>query len=284
MPNEAVLRSLGSHGAPGIPWAPLWLALAVGCSGSSGGNGAPGARNRGSDASAPADPCPHGKLGGSYAIMTDEDVSAIAGCSEITGDLTVSGDTVTTLSLPKLSAIGGALELTNATALTSFELSSLATIAKDLTVDTNPVLSTFDVQILDSVETLLITNNPNLKDFDLSALTKARFLGLQGDALLATFELPQLESVGVFVISMNAALTDVRLSSLTIIEGDGFMIAKNPVLATLEMPLLKTLIGDISIHDNPMLPSCQIDALVAQIEGAPVPVGAFGNDDSATCP
>jgi hypothetical protein len=62
------------------------------------------------------------------------------------------------------------------------------------------------------------------------------------------------------------------------------MIAKNPVLATLEMPVLKTLIGDIAVNDNPMLPSCQIDALVAQIEGPAVPVGASGNDDSATCP
>jgi hypothetical protein len=261
-------------------WAAVLLALAAGCSDSGGGDSGTAAKRR--DAS--ADPCPRGKLDGSYAIMTDEDAAAIAACTEVSGDLTVSGDVVTKLSLPKLKAIGGALDVTNATALTRFEFSSLTTIAKELTVDTNAVLSTFSLAVLDNCETLLVTNNPGLQDFDLAALTKAAHVGAQGDDVLTKLELPKLKSIGTLVINLNAELTTVRFASLMSIEADGFIIQKNPVLSTLDMPMLRTLVGDILIMDNPMLPSCQIDALAAQIDGPPVPVGAFGNDDSATCP
>ena len=46
-----------------------------------------------------AAPCPSGVLDGSYTIETNEDAVAIAGCTEITGALSITGD-VTTVSLP----------------------------------------------------------------------------------------------------------------------------------------------------------------------------------------
>jgi hypothetical protein len=258
----------------------LVLVLVTGCADSAGMDSGSAAKR--GDAS--AEPCPHGKLDGSYAIMSSGDAAAIAACTEISKDLTVSGNKLSKLSLPKLKAIGGALNVTDATALTRFDFSSLTTVAKELLIDANPVLSTFSVPVLDNCETLLVTNNPKLKDFDLAKLTRASHVGAQGDDALTKFELPKVKSIGTFVVNQNAKLTTIRFESLMSIEADGFIIQKNPVLATLDMPMLKTLVGDLLIMDNPMLPSCQIAALAAQVEGPPVPVGAFGNDDAATCP
>jgi hypothetical protein len=259
----------------------LWLVLAVGCSDSGGGVDASAAKH--GDAGASTDPCPHGKHAGSYEITSNGDAAAIAACTEIGGDLHVSGDALTKLSLPKLKVIGGALDVKNATALTRFDFSSLAMIGKELIVDGNPVLSTFTLPALDSSGTLLVTNNPKLADFDLDAFTKVDYLGFQGDDALTTCELPKLKSVGTFVINMNAALTTIRFDSLTIIAADGFIMLRNPVLAAIDMPMLGTLVGDIIVNDNPMLPRCRLEALVAQLDAA-VPLSASRNDDSATCP
>jgi hypothetical protein len=274
-------------------WFTLLVALAAGCSDGGGGDNASAAKERDAsaasqrdassgDASASSNPCPSGKLVGSYEIMTGDDPTPITACTEISGDLTVSSDSVVELRFPKLKSVGGALNVQDAKKLASIAFPSLAKIGKELTIDGNPALTTFSLPVLESAQTLLVTNNAKLNDYDLAALTKVDYLGVQGDDTLMMFELPKLKSVSTFVINLNDALTTIRFGSLTIISGDGFIILKNPMLATLDLPMLKTLIGDIAINNNPMLSTCQIDALVRQLDSK-ITVESIGNDDSATC-
>jgi hypothetical protein len=133
------------------------------------------------------------------------------------------------------------------------------------------------------VQILLVTNDVELTQLDVPALSHVAYLGVQSLDALTTVEFQSIESVGVFVINMNATLGTIRFPALRIITSDGFIILRNPELSKLDLPLLRTLMGDIAVQDNPKLPSCQIDALVAQLDSQ-IPVGAHGNDDSATCP
>lgn len=278
----------------GIGKATLFLLVAAGCSDGDGSEQASApARGDASvldhpDASADAgsspsgDPCPGGTLEGDYMLDSQAGADAIADCTEVTGTLGIGGDALTTLSLPSVEKVGGALEVKEATALTQLEFAALTTVGKELLVDGNPELRTFAAPTLATARTLLVTDNPKLESFDLDGAKQIATLGFQGDDALATVELMGLETVGTFVINSNATLEAVRFPALTEIDGDGFIILMNPTLSTLEMPVLETLIGDIAVNDNPMLPTCQIDAILSRLD-AEIPVAANNNDDDATC-
>jgi len=272
----------GTGVTQGLLWLAALLLLACGSAGAGGTSDAAATKHPGADAGASADPCPHGKHEGDYDLMADTDTSAIAACTEITGDLNI-GNAVTQLRLAKLQTIGGALNITHAAALAGLDLPALTTIARELAVDGDGELTTFSLPVLESSETVLITNNPKLADFSLPALTRVEHLGVQANDALTTCALPRLQSVGIFVVNQNPALTAIAFDSLTRVSGDGFIVLQNPVLETLHIPLLKTISGDIFVNGNPMLPSCQVQAILAQLD-TPVPTETIGDDDSATCP
>jgi hypothetical protein len=298
LPGEAMHR---------ISWGAVWLALLTGCNASSdgaardssprdaAGDGAArdsSARSTDSGAgeatdakSDTADSCSPRLPDGGYTIETDEDVAAIAGCTEITGALSVTGDTLTTLSLPKLKTISGSLVINKTGVLASFSLPSLEQIDGYLTIDENAALTMFRLGALKNIrDSFAIDYNDALTDFDLSALSNTNFMTVAYNGAIVIFNLPALEVVGTFAFNQNASLTTISFPKLTSISGDGFMIGNNNALTTLSLPLLTTLIGDITVINNPKFPSCQMKAIAAQFTDQSVPISTIGNDDLATCP
>ena len=270
-----------------------WVCVAcvAGCSGAGdgdatqgdgGGRAQPDASDA-SDASKPSQPCPSGVVDGDYVVETDDDAAAIAGCTEITGDLSVTGD-VETVDLSSLTMVGGSFRIHDTTALDGIELPALLAVSRDLEVNANAALATFAAPALESTNVTGFFDNDALTDVDISALADTGFIRLQKNAALPSFSAPLVDELGVFFVSENSALVSASFDSLTTITIDGFILTKNAVVTTLDLPVLTNVFGDVLISMNPMFPACRAEEIRAQIDDPSVPFVAEHNDDSATCP
>lgn len=77
--------------------------------------------------------------------------------------------------------------------------------------------------------------------------------------------LPLLERVsGTFSVSASGNRT-ARLGALA--EAGSFVVQGNPLLVALEAPALRRVGGAFAVSDNPALPTCRAEALLAQLEG-----------------
>jgi hypothetical protein len=97
------------------------------------------------------------------------------------------------------------------------------------------------------------------------------------------FSLDALRSIGGSVSIENNPLLDGRYSLFSALEeAGGLRVVGNLLLGQLVLPRLAR-VPWLSVTDNPILPTCQVHALVAQLNSQPV-VSISGNDDLATCP
>ena len=172
-----------------------------------------------------AEPC-SGVFEGDYFVRDQEELNALAEYCEVTGSLSVYGSSLTSLSLPQITAVGGALSVLNNDSLTSFSLPDLKIVGDSVTVEDNDLLALFTLPALTEVgegqyDNVFIKHNDALTAFDLSALTRVS---------------------GSLFVRFDAALTSFDLSALT---GLG---------------------GFLGMTDNENLAQCLVDALVAQVE------------------
>src|SRR5690606_15814510 len=148
--------------------------------------------------------CPTGFV----SLTSQADIDAFAinypNCTEISGDLQISGSDITDLSpLSILTSVGGYLEISSNSNLTDLEgLSNLTSVGGFLYISSNSITNLDGLSNLTSVGgNLYIYNNSNLTN-------------LNG--------LSNLTSVGGYLeISSNSSLTDLDdgLSNLTSVEG-----------------------------------------------------------------
>ena len=235
------------------------------------------------DGSAASDPCPSGVVEGDYVIETDDDAAAVADCTEVTGDLTVSGD-VNELGLPALTTVGGSLRVLDTTALPLIELPALVTVTRDFEVNANAKLARFAAPVLESCTVIGFVDNTELAELDVGALTRTGFVRLQRNAALRQLSVPHVAELGVFFVTENASLESVSFEDLTTITIDGFIVSLNPVLTTLSLPVLTNVFGDILMANNPRFPTCRAEQIRDQVDDPSVPIVIMGNDDSASCP
>lgn len=274
----------------------VWLTYVSACS--DGGDGAAARADGGSDAGSSADgsdgattddsgtatnPCPSGVLGGDSVVETDEDVAAIASCTEITGDLTITSG-VETVDLPSLLTVGGSFRILETTALPTLELPSLVTVTRDLEVNANAALARFAAPVLESATVIGFVENAALEEIDVGALVDTGFVRVQRNDALRELDVPRVEELGVFFVSENASIVSVSFDSLTTITIDGFILSLNPVLTTVSLPVLTHVFGDVLVSMNPMFPTCRAEEIMAKFDDPTVPFVIIGNDDSATCP
>lgn len=181
-----------------------------------------------------------------YFIRDQAELNALTEYCEVTGSLVVYNSSLTAISLPKITAVGGNLSVLSNTSLISFSLPNLRSVSGDTMVESNDVLISFD----------------------LSALTEI------GEG--------QFNNVWV---KHNDALTSFDLSALTRVSGSLF-IRFNGVQTSFDLSALAGLGGYLGVTDNDALAQCLVDALVVQIEAAEGigdGVDTTGGPNNASC-
>ena len=181
-----------------------------------------------------------------YSLTTQAQVDALGatGCDAISGSLSIYGTDITSLSsLSGITSVGGALEISNTTALTNLDgLSGITSVGGVLNIYSNVVLTNLDglAGITSVGGNLYIWGNDALTNLD----------GLSG-----------ITSVGGFLyISDNAALTNLDgLSGLTSVGGSldirsninlGDCVGIAPVLGWPDGPPDDLVVGAITVQSN----------------------------------
>lgn len=229
----------------------------------------------------PESACPMGVVDGDYTVENSIDAALIAGCTAISGKLTVAG--VSKLSLPALTSVG-ALTASNNLALTHLGLTGLTTVGGDLLVRENPALTSLDLPALTTVgEDIIVSGSPMLTSLSLPMLSTVggNFAALRMTALmsldlpmlqttnrldlrelgLTSFSVPALEAMtDVLSVDLMPALVTLGLPSL---EAAAYVyLQDNNALVSVSLPVLTTLTYALYVDSNSALTSLSLPALV----------------------
>lgn len=207
------------------------------------------------DCAVPTDVCP-----GDVTVTNQADLDDLASCSEITGNLTITGseDIVTLDALDNLTTIGGTLEILENPSLTSTAgLENLTSLGGDLRLNINNALMSLEgFAGLETVGELYIGLNNDLTNLSgLENLTSVSRIDIIGNGVLE--DITTLENitspVSRLIIQENANLTDLTgLGSITTVTDD-VLILGNGALTNLS-GLAVTDIGNIlELRGNPVL-------------------------------
>ena len=183
---------------------------------------------------------------GTYLVGNQEDLDALSEYCEVTGSLSIYRSSLTSFSIPQITAVGETLSVTSNDSLTSFSLPNLSAVSSDVMVESNGALLSFELPSLTEVgdgpfNNVWVEHNDALTSFDLSALTRVS---------------------GSLFVRFNAALSAFELSALT------------------------RLGGYLGVSDNDALAQCLVDALVAQVEageGIESGVDTTGGPNNPAC-
>jgi hypothetical protein len=219
---------------------------------------------------------------GDYPIQDEDSIAAIVDCTTITGNLIVSNTTLTSLSLPNLIQVDGFFNCQVNGALTSVSLPALTTIGhvaftgnEQLTSLNLPNLATANGMTL-FVDKLTSLSLPKL----VSILNELDFEVL-GNTPLTSLSLPELATVTDFTVRGTLLLTDLALPKLATV--DGFRVDENAALTSLTAPALATVQTNFRVVANPMLPTCQVQALLQQLTNFSGMTYIDGNNDAGIC-
>jgi hypothetical protein len=195
-----------------------------------------------------------GKHGdGTFTLQNSIDAALFANVKEITGDLVVTGQGLTVLSLPKLETIGGSLLITQARTLDSVSLGSLKSVKGDF----------------------ILSACVSLKTASFPALTTARIVSIDIDPLLATLSTPALTGPLHALTVYATALTNLdafsKVTALTRPETESsiaLIVQSNPALVNVNgLSKVKGSVAGIIVDSNDLL--ANVDGL-----GGVVDVGA----------
>jgi hypothetical protein len=132
------------------------------------------------------------------------------------------------------------------------------------------------------VGSFVISNTSDLAAFQ-GVQTMTGNLGISV-AGLSNISLPNLVSLqGQLAVNLSAGTTSVSFPGLTSVGS--LQLASNPNLTSINFPALTSVGSFVSITNNSLLPTCQAQALVAQLSSPP-PGGVTisGNNDAGICP
>ncbi len=176
---------------------------------------------------------------GDYIITNSADIAALSGHTEVTGNLTIDTDTLSSLGgLESLTSVGGYLSIDNNTLLTSLTgLNNITSVSGNLVIGDNDALTS------------------------LSALSNITNVGwglyiADNDVLTSLTGLENIASVGGLGIGYNDVLTSLSgLEGLTSVGGD-LVIGENDALTSLTgLNNITSVGGILSIWDNVALTS-----------------------------
>ncbi len=198
---------------------------------------------------------------GNFVLSTQAEVDAFD-CSELEGNLTISGENITDLSgLQGLTRVKGSLNISRNNQLTNLAgLENLQSVASLLRIEVNPRLRNLNgLAQLRHVGGMTIAFNDSLSNMgELPNLESLSFLSIQNNFSLENLDgLENLESLGAFTLNFNLALSQINgLSQAISTTADlgSIRINGNRALSNLEaLNGLKSILGDLEITGNDAL-------------------------------
>jgi acyl-[acyl carrier protein]--UDP-N-acetylglucosamine O-acyltransferase len=168
--------------------------------------------------------CPKGNV----VLKSAADLNALAGCTAITGDLTVENVALADFKgLETITSIGGSVVVRNNSELKSFAgLNALTEIGRDLNIS-------YDKQLA-----------------DVGALAELTSIG------------------GDVQIRANVALANLNgLGKLASIGGQLYIRANTALTTLADLAALSVIGGDVQIGQNTALPTCEVKALLDHVRG-----------------
>jgi len=233
-----------------------------------------------------------GELGGVYLMgnLRLSSVAPLAGTTHLKSLVITDSEVLTDLEgLEGLERVEGGLRLYRNRALASLDALRRLTHVGVLHFEEMDLLTDLSgLEALESVDGLGIYYCDSLTSLDgLHPAFTARGIGLDGNPQLAELSaLSHLRALPDFLIlSRNSAMTS--LSGLEGVESVGTLaITYNEALTSVSaLDSLVSVEGDLKIMDNPNLPTCEAEGLVARLDSSSPPSGVFvsSNDDDGTC-
>jgi hypothetical protein len=216
-----------------------------------------------------------------YTIDDADDVAAAVDCTTIAANLVVSDTMLTSLSLPNLVEIEGFFNCQVNPVLTTVSLPALTTV-DHIGLTGNDELTTLELPNLATAGLTVFASK--LTSLSLPKLVTAGVLDFEvvGNTPLTTFSVPNLEAVpDVFIVRGTLLLTELALPKLATVGT--FRVDENAALTQLTAPALTTVTTDFRIVANPVLPTCQAQALVQQLTNFTAMTTIRDNNDAGTC-
>jgi hypothetical protein len=210
---------------------------------------------------------------GSYNVSSSGDLAELTGYTEVTGDLTIESNLPSLAGLESLTKVGGALTVTDNSALTSLEgLNNLSSVDGRVYINNNDsLLSLEGLNSLHSADYININQNNSLTSlagFDSLSSLDGYITIYSNGALTSLNGLNNLTSISEHLeISDNSILTSLEgLDNLSSI-GHALTINNNAALTSIASLDSLTSIGlRIEIRDNPVLCKSIVDAFVTMVE------------------
>lgn len=197
---------------------------------------------------------------GARDIATNADLSTITGCTTITGQLSIRGGEITTVSLPNLSSIGGNLLVDAATALTSISLPALTTLnGGGITFNGDSALQTINIPGPVTISSSINLNGAGALTSVLIGATSATELNIINNVGTNwNFTAPNLASItGNFAVTTNNGLANVNLPALA--SASGLACTGNPDLVSFTAAATTTIpttgIHEVQVSGNAKLAS-----------------------------
>lgn len=247
---------------------------------------------------------------GGYLHLTGKAlVSVDLSALRSTGGLLIASDAdLHEIDLPELESVDR-LDLGPTTA-TRIVLPKLASAYSVILVSENPLLTSLELPALSRVGRgwagprdsdgwgVFLEDNPQLTNVELPALqVVGENLSVQRDPMLSSLTLTSLQEVLGSLLLRDSALVDFSAPVLAKVGGYGNMggnqvwrwgdltIADNALLQSIALPLLGTVAGSVQITNNASLPTCDAQALGAQLSDHPeLPPKIVIDGNAGSCP
>jgi len=174
-------------------------------------------------------PAPRACVG--RTVSSDAELQALAGCTQVVGDLTVSGTVSTLEPLRAVASLWGTLAVHSTDRLRALHGLGALRAASNVVVSNNARLEDLGaLRTLRAVRNLTITGNPKLETLTgLEGLRSVERLTIASNGLYTLHGLGNVYSVGDLVITDNPRLNDVR-GLAGVIEVRSVVLEHNPRL------------------------------------------------------
>jgi hypothetical protein len=177
--------------------------------------------------------------------------------------ITISENTaLTTLNFSTLKTVFKEFIINNNLALTNVDFPLLKRVdGTEWLISSNPVLTSLSFPLFEKFErsVLTISSNDTLAQVNFPVATKMGGLNINSNPVLTAFNVPQVTVIsGILGIQANPNFTTLNLGSLQIAQG---VSISNTSLTSLAFPQLTSLSTNFDLDNNPTLQSVSLPLL-----------------------
>jgi hypothetical protein len=165
-------------------------------------------------------------------VHSDVEAQALAGCTRVLGDVTVTGSVSSLEPFASVTSVWGTLRIESAPKLETLDGLSSLRAASNLVLKRNPRLNSVRaLRNLQAVHSVTISTNPLLETLSgLEGLRSLDSLTVAGNGIYTLHGLGNVYAVGDLVVSDNPRLYDPR-GLAGVLEVDRIVLSNNPRLS-----------------------------------------------------